>query len=262
MFNYRGSKTKELPRIIEKSPKGCNCFVDVFGGSGCVAFRLSSLYDKVVFNEVNSSPPRFLEFLKKEENIIKLIKAVEGITNERAKSIFDSYLAKTKNGIHCNALEIFIYHQLNFRCQHTEVCYYPNIKRLPAYTKKLLGMVETAKKIMVENRDYKEILAKFKEDELAFLYLDPPYLAETKTKGSYYANIREFTLDDYEFLVDYMRTAKCKCMLNIEYTAYAREELSHDLHIHTYKHTFASRCNNKGRTRYPHYQLMFTNYEL
>lgn len=258
MFTYKGSKARELQTISEKLSTDCKTLVDVFGGSGAVSIGLQNKFDHVVYNEIQKKICRFFVFSKDINKIGRLVKICEKLTEEKCKEIFNSFLEKKKSGIPQTILEIFVFFGLNFRGQLTEMCYSKGYKSLALRAKKIMSLNNILNKIEVKNQDYKNILKKFKNDETAFLYMDPPYLSETKSTSSFYDNGKIFGTDDYLWISDFMRVCKCKVMLHIEYTAFAREELSTGLKIHAYKYNFASRP--VGTNKYPHYQLMLKNY--
>jgi len=73
---------------------------------------------------------------------------------------------------------------------------------------------EILKHALITNVDYKEVLAKYHDDNKAFLFLDPPYLFsnnKTYIPQQEESDMTKIIVDIYE----YFKTCKCKVMLII-----------------------------------------------
>ena len=103
------------------------------------------------------------------------------------------------------------------------------------------------------NKDYKEIMEKYKDDEKAFIFLDPPYLF---SNNSAY-NPQEDESDMTEIIIytlDYLKTCKCKVMLIIN-KLYILEFLFNDYIEGEYDKKY-----QLGKKKSKH--LIITNYSL
>ncbi|MEN6520050.1 MAG: DNA adenine methylase [Armatimonadota bacterium] len=69
---------------------------------------------------------------------------------------------------------------------------------------------ERMSSVLIENKDFRKIIAAYDSDE-TFFYLDPPYLPETRRGGSYKC---EMTTEDHHNLVKMLQSIKGKVMLS------------------------------------------------
>lgn len=116
-------------------------------------------------------------------------------------------------------------------------------------------------RFVVSRKDFRDVLELYKDEENAFLYLDPPYIgSKTNQYAEYHLTTKKkhFLLKDIEYIKKFMDECKCKVMLSIDYTGYTREEFS-KFYKTCYKKNY--RCNTaSGRKTYPKYHLILCNY--
>ena len=73
----------------------------------------------------------------------------------------------------------------------------------------------------ITNKDWKEIMEKYKDDEKAFIYLDPPYMNSFNGNYDQYKtsidndNIIIDNLKNYIDIICYIKNSKCKILFSI-----------------------------------------------
>lgn len=75
------------------------------------------------------------------------------------------------------------------------------------------NIIETAerlRRVQIENRPADEVIKRFDYPDV-FMYVDPPYLLETRT-GKQYKH--EMTVEDHKKLLDLLKESKAKVMLS------------------------------------------------
>jgi len=70
------------------------------------------------------------------------------------------------------------------------------------------------KQSIITNKDYKNILEEYKDNEKAFLFIDPPYLFSNDKAYAPQVEDEDMT-EIIVFLLEYLKTCKCKVMIII-----------------------------------------------
>jgi site-specific DNA-adenine methylase len=107
------------------------------------------------------------------------------------------------------------------------------------------------KKTIITNEDYLCILNKYKDNENAFLYLDPPYMDSFNAKYSTYKNKKSYDndlkiIDNTEMyikLLDILKNGKCKILFSINdcaLTNYLYKDFIKESYNHIYKPTYVN----------------------
>lgn len=77
--------------------------------------------------------------------------------------------------------------------------------------RQLTLIADRVKRAIILNQEFKEV-AKIWDDEHALVYLDPPYLPETRTASDVYDN--EMSVDDHIGLLNYARDGRSKIVIS------------------------------------------------
>jgi len=249
VLNWLGSKSSEL-HVIYNFVMDCidvkqyNKFVDVFGGSGLVGFWLKTLDEfkhiKFIYNDCNEKLYNLFSILQdKETRVIFLDKYNEemnkfnNLDEPQKIEYFRNIVKLSSNPLSCpsldgglqNNLYFYIICLLCFRGIYSEnKSINPNLKKKdgvnifssrfknPDVINKFSQIIED---VDLYNEDYKTILDNYEQDETAILYLDPPYIKRNSTD---YVQKKPFEHDDILYICDYMKKAKCKVILNIDFS--------------------------------------------
>ncbi len=110
------------------------------------------------------------------------------------------------------------------------------------------GLFPTTKKIIIKpipdkwielfniskitNQDWKEIMEQYKDNEKAFIYLDPPYLNSFNESYTQYNKNKNSKIDDDDIIIDntkiyidildYLENSKCKIIFSINNNSITR----------------------------------------
>ena len=244
---YQGSKKRELTYIKDYEPKKFDKFVDVFGGGGCVSLFYNNRNIKTHYNDINKGLVDIFNIIQDKTKTEKLIEEVKKLKQDEETfyKLFDGdntalkMLFITK---HC--FRGIINRRLPNKINGNMIIKNLGYENLLTYHDKIKNFNSTC-------TDYKDILEEYKNDENAFLYLDPPYV--NKIKNTYG---KEFNINDIEYIRKYFDSCKCKIMIHIDYTGYTRENFDK-----FYKKGYSVKYgSNPSKDVYTKYHLIATNY--
>ncbi len=214
---YIGNKLRELPFIYEviNTKKDFQIFVDVFGGSGCVAFNIGAEYKRpVILNEINPILiDAYNKYLDLDEYRICNLTLLDIPKN---KETFEEYKLNPDTLDKMLYIKFCSFSNLGTSFHETRAGLF-NIASVERKIKERTKYEQTIKNmdITIRNEDFRNILNEFHDNENAILYLDPPYINKPdKNYG------QSFSLDDLEFIQNYFKTCKCLVMLHIDFTGH------------------------------------------
>lgn len=264
-ISYQGSKSKELHHIDNNKPTEFKKFIDVFGGGGVVSLYFLQKYpelEEIVYNDMDKTMVDLFTILKDEAQTDELVKWVgsqnydESEWRDRAKKYNNSNKDDIRERLYIKRLafrglegstmsnkkknkkgELV----LDIRKNYTEFYKYPPILNTD--------------KFKITMMDALEVIELYKDDEDAFLYLDPPYI--TANTDTYI----KFNIEDVKKLLDIVKdkSYKCKIMLHIEFLGYTYHALKD--HIKTYypkRYDLSGKA--KGKELYQKYIMIAGNY--
>ena len=253
---YQGGKFKELTRIFEHEPNDVGTFVDVFGGGGVVALNYSARGVSTHYNDLY--PPLVLMYktLQDQAATEALQTRLDSITpslEEHAaicrgeKGMLERlfYITRCTMGVDPHSTKI---PAPRFKERTTEL----KTSILPPSVK-LMDYVPYVSKWRITEKDFRDVLAEYKDDADAFLYCDPPYVSKTTKQYT-----TSFTTADLLEIYEFMKhpDTKCRVMLNVDYTGWTRETFAEFLRT-AYPVTYGV----KGTANiYQKYHLILTNY--
>jgi len=256
---YFGNKRKEFDNIDKQLPHSFDVFVDVFGGSGSVSINVKDKYNcNVFYNDTNQKLIRLINiFRNADDNLIKNIEEFNYNLIYKHKNIEEGkkYLDNLYNSLKHDDMKFIM------KCFFSKLQLYliQNIKiwQLP-FNKK--GFYNSPSKIYfddyintyskideITNKDYKEVLEKYKNDENTVLYLDPPYLTKKITYGS------SFNQKDIDYIIDFMKNCNCKILINPNFDEYYNNKIDDRIFL---KEVY----NKKYESRNKDNHCIITNY--
>jgi len=195
-FGYIGNKRQEI-KYIEIYIKNLidngtiNKIVEPFCGSSSFSYHFYKIYgDKIEYhlNDIDENLISFLNIVKKEGS-----KSFFDDTNEKCKDLTKERFNNIINNRKPNDLNSwFFYNKVyNFRKG-----LYPDTRKYGDYDyKKYMSLDDFFKndKTFLYNNSYTDIFEKFKDDEKALIFLDPPYL---DSFNGYYSTFNKHNTDD------------------------------------------------------------------
>lgn len=213
-FAYPGNKRSEIKHFINNIDiNNYETIVEPFAGSAALSiycYDILNFRGNIVLNDIDETYIKFLNYVKKNGS--------KGLYDEINKYIEDNTFTKKE---HSKALKNYNNLTANelFKLKKFTVLN-TMLMAKDRYPKK--GYIRTKKNIkyddmlqeektFITNEDYKEIMEKYKDDEKAILFLDPPY---ANSYSECYKNNNN-NMDNSIYIkniVKFMITCKCKCV--------------------------------------------------
>jgi len=253
-IKWIGGKRREIKYFEQYIPKH-KVYIEPFMGGGAVFWKLQP--KKAVINDVNEHLINFYEVLRdnypelKDElqlykntledyrDVIKILNTKQYKNKIEQASIF-YYLNKTafSGTWRVNSKGEF----------NVGYGYYinDNFKKLSD------EFVPILKRTEIHNKDYKEIIDKYKNNSEAFIFFDPPYL----DCDTLYTSSQKFE-NIYKYICEFMRECKCKTMLVVKENQYILDTFGDFVQV-TYGKNY--KCNAKSDKENNH--VIITNYNV
>ena len=254
---YQGSKRKEVNHIKDYEPTSIDTFVDVFGGGANVSLFYLGRNINTIYNDVSIDMVRLLNILKNKTQTKELIEEYNKIKDDNCVKLFyDIY----DNVVILSPACKFLY--LSSCCFRSIITMRTPILRKPdnhiGKCKSIdyfIKFNDIFKDLEVFNDDYKITLERYKDCYDFFLYLDPPYVS--KNTKDY---VKEFTINDLEYIKAFMLSCKCNVMLHIDFTGWTYFQFK-DMIKSVYPVRY-SMSNKKAEVKdiYCKYHCIITNY--
>lgn len=245
-LSYMGSKKEELFKIVKNQPLNFNKIIDVYGGGGSVSlFYLQKypLLDEIVYNDINPYILNFFEVLSDASNCLKLYSNLEHFISkgdpkeEELNEIHYNFLNSPIDDKVKHAFYYFILKRYAFRSliKNRKVPFWRKrinkntglytinscIKKIPNFYKYYELFKD--RNFKINKKDAYELCSLYKDDENAFLYLDPPYINCSCEEYGRNDGRRGDTIEILNILKD--TSYKCKIMIHIEFEGYSYLQL-------------------------------------
>lgn len=229
LMRYHGAKWKLAPWIISHFPKH-HCYVEPFGGSAAVLLSKPASA-REVYNDLNFEVVTLFNVIRDEKMRTELLRLLVMTPYSRtefeyAKQVPDAHLnSGNYSGYQNENSPIMIAHALLVRAQmgfsssgatrgntgfrldtaRGGVSLQALWGELP---ENILTVCGRLKDVVVENTDAMQVIQQHDRPD-TLIYLDPPYLHETRTNKDSYAH--EMDCGQHEKLLELMK--KCQSML-------------------------------------------------
>lgn len=245
MFPFMGSKKNEIKEILPYLPPihEDTLIVEPFTGGGAFSLYLHNNHKlSIHLNDINKELIGLYKYFKTnkiKKDYLKMNDIFQGfkqrIENARDKKKEFSKFAEEihnkrfPNGLdgQSNIIYDLIYYKLKqFQTSKTinqspflgsnDGLRKPSNKDFSLY---LNSMLKYPSRVKITNKPYHHLLELYRNDEDAFIFLDPPYLYqytedEDKKIDPLYKN-SDFDIDDFEYIHDYMKSCSCYVMMVI-----------------------------------------------
>ena len=179
-FVRLGNKLKIVKILEMYIPKDFTTYIEVFVGSGSMMLNLPLEDKKVIINDLDKQLIDAYKYVKNEkmdkkkflfmdEGLYKDVDEYLDVLNE----INDSLLSKKK----LTLKESFIKEMLiafTFGNTGEGKLYFKNINLINRFDKRIPTLKETLEDVIIENKDYSDIIKKY-DSKKSFFFLDPPY---------------------------------------------------------------------------------------
>lgn len=251
-FSWFGGKGLLVSRLLEYAPRH-RVYLEVFGGGANLLFAKEPV-ELEVYNDIDESLVNFFRVLRDEEKFEKFYRKV--CLTPYARAEFD-YCKETWDTVEDEverAYRWYVVAKMSFSGVFGSGWHFAvnTIRRnMPLAVSSWLSTIELlpeihqrVMRVQIENKDWFDFLETYSgyDFDEEFVYLDPPYLPETRRNGEYRY---EMSREDHEKLIDYLLTHKRRVMLS----GYDNE-LYQKLEKHGWKKIcWEIACRAVGRTR-------------
>ena len=211
-YAYCGSKYNEMPEIIKfVNLDNITDIVEPFCGSCAFTFYIYEQHKnkyKYHVSDNDNNLIKLLSMIKKNpdnkkqlyDNLMKF----KDMTREQWKEI-----SKKQEKTLIEYLLMKVYNVKSSQCMNPVG--YRSFPKLEKFLKHN-PYDDFLKDVDIKLEDYKHIMEKYKNDNKALLFIDPPYL---ESSYSLYAQkqVSNVSSDFYKYINDYFKTAKCKIIM-------------------------------------------------
>ena len=219
-----GNKKNELKLlipIIKENIKPDDIFVEPFCGSCIVSYNVfkNCNINKFHLNDLNNLRIDFYNNMLDENKRNELYKIEEEI-KEKGEEEYYKYVKKNKKENFNN----YWSHIISLRIHSFRHGLFPTNRKI-ILSKIPDKWIELFNKSIITCEDWKETLNKYKDNENAFIYLDPPYLDSYNASYNQYQKSHDenaFIIDNTKIYIDileYLKNAKCKILFSINKNA-------------------------------------------
>lgn len=264
-LRYPGGKSKALKKILPIIIEVNNFeeFREPMIGGGSVFFAVKQIFPdkKYWINDINRDLCLFYKYYKKSST--RLIKEIKTIKKNRPdgrllyKNLINNY-GKTQD--FQKATRFFILNRITFSGL-TEAGGYSNGAFVKRFTdssiKRLMYASPLLKNTTITNKDYSELIKK--EGEKVFIFLDPPYMSNSKSKLYGKRGCFHEGFDHNNFSED-MKKCKHKWLITYDDTPEVRKLFSF-AHIYKWKLQYAMN-NHNGNSPTKGKELFICNFEI
>ena len=229
-------KPEKQKKIIDSLPLGCcgnkknelkillpiirpqltkeSIFIEPFCGSAIVSFSIFKEFNDIYFH-INDTEEHRINFFKNminEEERNKLYKIEKEIIYKGQD--FYNTIVKTKD-------DDYLKYIISRRIHSFRYGLYPTTKKIILHEISN-NWINFLNKATITNNDYLKVFDKYKDNENAFLYLDPPYMDSYNASYSKFqgeSHDEDFKIIDntimYIHFLDILKNGKCKILFSI-----------------------------------------------
>jgi len=206
-FLYFGGKQLLAPKLLQHFPAEAKCYVEPFFGGGGMFFGVpKGLYDIEVVNDINRSVVTFFKVLRdREEELVRACKLTPYAQDEHTACADPTEdppdELETARRLWVRQTQSYCGIQQN-ASWHRGTHYRSFAQNTDNAIKDLYELADRLRRVEICNGDAVELVERYSHPGV-FLYLDPPYLQETRgDTGSY----------QYEMSVEgHRKLAKAAC---------------------------------------------------
>lgn len=210
-FGYIGGKFFLVALLLTMIPTHTT-YAEVFGGSG--SFLLNKPTSKIeVYNDINADVVNFFRVLRNQPNeLIELLKLTPYARDEF--KVCRDFIAFEKSDLE-KARKFFVKQTQSFAGRGNEYGF--GVTRNQAGTfknkiDKLKFISDRLQKVQFENKSYEFIIERYAKNKDVFVYLDPPYLHETRVSTDDYTY--ELTEADHIKMLKLAKRSPAKILIS------------------------------------------------
>lgn len=190
-IGWIGGKSHLKNQIISLIPSDCNRYIEVCGGAGWVLFGKDKIKGQMeIFNDIDGDLINLYKQIK--YNCSALQKEIDWL---QSRELFSQYRYEIENQVELTDLQRAARYLYLIKCSFgsnrnsfatAPKTIYNIVSELPKYNERL-------KSVIIENRDFEDLIKTYDRDSALF-YVDPPYVASERY---YNRNYTKFNKDDH-----------------------------------------------------------------
>lgn len=189
--------------------------IDCFGGAGNIIINRPPIFKKAILNELNEDIYLLHKLMSDETKNEELIRRLSAI--EYSKEVFDEAKRLRETGF--DSLDDFRKAEVMFilldQSFNGALGSWSNVEVPKNYNERLFRTLQKIKLryegVEVRNDDGLSLIEQYKNEKYVILFLDPPYLAETRSAKNIYE--LEFAEEQHEKLLSLVKDALSKVIL-------------------------------------------------
>lgn len=236
-----GDRVRSTPRMGGKGnapmndkiqmliPNDIKKIVEPYAGSASVSVNCRRVQGEYVFNDIDSEMANLLRVMTDAEMADKLIELVNQC--DFSETDFNDAKKRIESKESCDLIKRARDKMILLECSYNASEKYYSSEETTQHirerlTNKIRKMAEKMRnhRVITSATDAIEVIKRFKDDENAFLYIDPPYVLDLVTSKRLYDNVLED--EQQRELMETIRDAKCKILLS----GYLDEKAENDLY--------------------------------
>lgn len=248
VLNYPGSKWNIAPSIVSRIPEH-HSYVEPFFGSGAVLFN-KPVSDIETVNDLDSDVTNLFMCIQRDsERLARL-----AMTTPFSRDIYDSSFIRSETDDYIDNFEravdflVKCWQGYGFRTNRYKVGWKNDVVgrekayalwnwyRLPEW---VIDVAERLRMVQIENKPALELIKHFNKPGV-FMYIDPPYLFETRSGKQY--KYEMFDKDHEEMLRELLKS-NAKIMIS------GYESDMYNDYLHTWNKTCFNSCAEHGKRR-------------
>ena len=219
-IGWIGGKSHLKNQIISLIPSDCNRYIEVCGGAGWVLFGKDKIKGQMeIFNDIDGDLINLYKQIK--YNCSALQKEIDWL---QSRELFSQYRYEIENQVELTDLQRAARYLYLIKCSFgsnrnsfatAPKTIYNIVSELPKYKERL-------KSVIIENRDFEDLIKTYDRDSALF-YVDPPYVASERY---YNRNYTKFNKDDHIRLNAVLKGIKGRFILSYNDCDFIRNLLS------------------------------------
>ena len=212
-IGWIGGKKLLRKEIVKRFPEKFNRYIEVFGGAAWVLFSKEKLANMEVYNDVNGDLVNLFRCVK--YHCGELQKELSFMLNSRELfyDFVSQYNTRGMTDIQ-KAARFFMLIKTSYGSDYRS---YGCVKKdVNVMVKYLTEIQERLSRVVIENKDFQDLLKVYDKDD-SLIYLDPPYYGTER----YYQV--QFSKEDHIRLFECLKDAKGKFILSYNDCEFIRE---------------------------------------
>ncbi|OHV85942.1 DNA adenine methylase [Ensifer sp. LCM 4579] len=214
VLRWHGSKWRIAPWVVGHFPPH-RVYVEPFGGSAGVILRKPRALSEI-YNDLDRDLVRMFRVIRERPESLALALELTPYARDEYRSLYEPadcdveaarrFIARSFMGMSSKGAMA----RSGFDSRVNPDGFGGRLRSLLEVPEQVIAVAERFRHVVIENCDALQLVRRFSRDD-ALLYVDPPYLAETRS-GRYYAH--EMTDEQHAALLDALKASEAHVVLS------------------------------------------------